>query len=188
MKTTQPVLCATSSAHISPSKSRPNTEDGTLERWNDDIVQASRACARKRGLQADHPFADDVAQEVRLALVLAIRKTGIKDERYLRRVISNSAKNSTRQTLVVTREVSDDSIEELPQEQPAVRDVLAERRTREWLHDLPRQLKAVFHLLYRRGLSQREAAVCLGVSQPRVAKLHRQLLRCGADGLRDLAA
>lgn len=174
------------SAHTSTANPHSDSEAGLLESWDDDIVRACRACARKRGRQADQIVAD-VAQDARLAVVLAIRKTGIDDEQYLRRVISNSARNSTRQRLVVARQVSDDFLEEI-REEPTVRDVLLERRIRRWLYDLPRQLKDVFHLLYRRGLSQREAAEYLGVSQPRVAKLHRQLLERGSDGLRDLAA
>ena len=54
--------------------------------------------------------------------------------------------------------------------------------------DQPSQLQTVFYMLYCEELSQREAAVRLGVSQPRVAALHRQLLTRAELGLRDLAA
>ena len=173
--------------HTPAAGSNPDAEDGTIEAWEDDIVRGARAYARKRGLSADHPFAEDVAQHVRLEVVRAIRKTRVKDERYVRRVISNSAKNSARQTQVAARMVSGDALEGL-EEEPVVRDVLAERRVRQWIDEQPSQLQAVFHLLYCEDLSQREAAVRLGVSQPRVAKLHRQLLARAAEELRDLAA
>lgn len=187
MDTIRPALRAPSAYTSSSPTSTSGAEAGTIEDWDDDIVRASRASGRKHGRKGDHSFADDVAQDIRLAVMLAIRKTGITHERYIRRVISNSAKNSARQTLVVSLEVSGLLRPEL-RGNPTTRDVLAERRVRQWVRAQPRPLQGVFHLLYRRGLSQREAAAHLGVSQPRIAKLHRQLLNRGLDELRDLAS
>lgn len=187
MSTIRPAAVHAAYAHTPPAHSNSDAENGAIEGWDDDIVRASRASVRKRGLKPDDPFADDVAQNLRLAVMLAIRKTGINDERYLRRVISNSAKNSARQTQVASLEVSDDTLALLPLE-PTARDVLAERRVRQWIGYQPSQFQALFDLLYREDLSQRDAAMRLGVSQPRVAQLHRQLLERGKGELRDLAA
>lgn len=187
MNTTRP-LSRAACAHTSPAVDPTlEAEREALDGWHDDILRAARACARKRGLGADHVVAEDVAQEVRLALALAVRKRGVKDERYLRRVISNSTKNAARQSLVVANEVPDEVLEELPADvEPP--DVFGERRVRGWIGDQSPQLQAVFRLLYCNDLSQREAATMLGVSQPRVAKLHRQLLERGVAELQDLAA
>jgi len=58
----------------------------------------------------------------------------------------------------------------------------------EWVRGLPHQLAQVFELLYRHGLTQAEAGVIMGVSQPRVAQLHAQLLARGKTELVALAA
>lgn len=187
MNTTRPLVRA-ACAHTSPiTNSTLDAEREALDGWDDDIVRAARASARKRGLGADHALADDVAQEVRLAVALAVRKRGVNDERYLRRVISNTTKNAARQSQVMANEVPDEALEELPADFEPV-DVFAARRVRGWIGDQPPQLQAVFRLLYCDDLSQREAATRLGVSQPRVAKLHRQLLERGEADLQDLAA
>jgi len=184
MDTTRPTARATC-ARTSPANC--NAEGGAIQSWDDDIVRASRACARRRGLNGEHPFAENVAQDVRLAIVLAGRRIGVDDERYIRRVISNGVKNSARQTQVAANEVSDDALDgPLADQVPC--DVLAVRRVRQWICRQPTQLQAVFDLLYHEDLTQREAALRLGVSQPRVAKLHRQLVERGSDELRDLAA
>jgi len=47
---------------------------------------------------------------------------------------------------------------------------------REWLATLPEGLVRLFHAIYELGHTQREIACMLGVSQPRVAALHRELL------------
>jgi RNA polymerase sigma factor (sigma-70 family) len=49
------------------------------------------------------------------------------------------------------------------------------QRVKKTLEALPNALKQVFRLLYAEGLSQREAASRLNISQPRIAKLHAHL-------------
>jgi RNA polymerase sigma factor (sigma-70 family) len=170
---------------VLPANSR--TEARAITRWDGDIVRAAKASARRRGLASDHPAAEDAAQEARLSLALVVRQ-GIHAERYVRRVISNSVRNAARQTLVVSNETSADALDALPDDAGREGDLLAESRVREWIARQPAQVQAVFHLLYREDLSQREAAERLGVSQPRVAKLHRELLARGRDELRSLAS
>ncbi len=58
-------------------------------------------------------------------------------------------------------------------------DVLARRLVAQWVATLPLRLRAVFCGIYRRELSQREVGARMGLSQPRVAQLHAQLLRLG---------
>lgn len=49
----------------------------------------------------------------------------------------------------------------------------------DWLLKAPAKLRQVFEGLYVLGLSQRQLAARLGVSQPRVAALHRELMDSG---------
>ena len=162
-----------------PITAKRLSESESLAEWDADIVRASRAAASR----SDH--ADDIAQNARLAVLLAIREKRITHERYIRRVISNSIKNSLRQTRVVLGAVPDDGLEELPC--PAFAgDVIATARVTAWIQTQRPEYRNVFELIYQEDLTQRQAADCLGVSQPRVAQLHRQLLARGADQLRDL--
>jgi DNA-directed RNA polymerase specialized sigma24 family protein len=62
-------------------------------------------------------------------------------------------------------------------------DAIAVAQVRRWVDSLKPSLQEVFDLIYRRDLSQREAASALQVSQPRIAKLHRQLLLRGRTDL-----
>jgi RNA polymerase sigma factor (sigma-70 family) len=50
---------------------------------------------------------------------------------------------------------------------------------RHWLAELGEPHATTYRLLYAESLSQRDAAVQLGISQPRVAQLHRSLLDYG---------
>lgn len=52
-------------------------------------------------------------------------------------------------------------------------------RLSQWITTLPAHLQELYELVYVRGYSQRAAAVVMHVSQPRIAQLHRALLRRG---------
>jgi DNA-directed RNA polymerase specialized sigma subunit len=54
---------------------------------------------------------------------------------------------------------------------------------RDWVGELPEPHATIFHLLYVKGLRQRPAAQVMGVSQPRVAQLHRSLLDLAREAL-----
>lgn len=67
-------------------------------------------------------------------------------------------------------------------------DFFAVIRVRRWLETLSPVLRHLFGLIYQNGLSQRDAALILRVSQPRVAQLHGELLRLGREALAELVA
>ncbi len=171
---------------VSPAQPT-NDEAALLSAWDDDIRRAARAASKRTGLGAEHAFTEDLAQEARVALLLATRTTGVRHERYLRRVVRNALVNASRSTLVVANSVSDNVLEGEETKSRDV-DVFARARVRGWVSRQPGQHRAVFHLLYREELTQREAARQLGLSQPRVAQLHRELLERGAEELQTLAA
>lgn len=58
----------------------------------------------------------------------------------------------------------------------------------EWLTTLPQRLQQIFEGLYVNGFTQRELAMLLGVSQPRIAKLNSELIECGRRAFAPLAA
>jgi DNA-directed RNA polymerase specialized sigma subunit len=57
-----------------------------------------------------------------------------------------------------------------------------------WITHLPLRLRDIYQHLYADERSQREAAHLMRLSQPRVAQLHRQLLKRGREELAHLAA
>jgi DNA-directed RNA polymerase specialized sigma subunit len=57
-----------------------------------------------------------------------------------------------------------------------------------WITSLPQRFQQVYSLLYVHGATQREAARAMGISQPRVAQLHQELLALGRQGFASLAA
>jgi DNA-directed RNA polymerase specialized sigma24 family protein len=54
---------------------------------------------------------------------------------------------------------------------------------RRWTRCTPIPLQRIYQLLYVEGRTQADAAKQLGVSQPRVAALHRSLLMLGRTNL-----
>lgn len=65
-----------------------------------------------------------------------------------------------------------------------------ERReaVRSWIAGCPERLQQIFDLLYERGLTQREAAEIMQVSQPRVSQYHQRLIMQGRMTLGALLA
>ncbi|WP_375757418.1 hypothetical protein [Corallococcus exercitus] len=183
MSTTRPFARGASALDLAANS---NAEACAVAAWEPDIIRCSKSAARLRGLAATHPLVEDAAQDARIKVTLMARR-GVSGEHYVRSAISNSVQNSARQTLVAANEVPPEGIDHLAEE-ARDRDLFAEAQVRAWIARQPEQLRVVYDLLYREEVSQREAAERLGVSQPRVAKLHGELIARGRDELRALAA
>lgn len=149
------------------------TRDLLLD-WDDAVLAATKRCTRCPAAQ------DDLAQVGRLTLVAAAKhfdpSRAIPFNHYAARAIRNDtlkAWQRTRPLLTGT----DDELRALaaPQSMPA----LEVADVREWLCQQPRSLQRVYVAIYRRGMTQREAAKCLGVSQAWVSVMHRTLLERG---------
>lgn len=163
----------------------PAAEDAFLAEWSDDITRAARRGVRLAG--AAWPTAEDVAQDVRIRVLRAFRLLSPPPEGYVRTVIKNTVNN------VVSRPhgVFPDAVD--PQALDAVVSPTwatdeRSRNVRLWLIGLPQRLQQLYSLLYVQGATQREAARAMGVSQPRVAQLHRELLTLGREGFTSVAA
>lgn len=130
---------------------------------------------------------DDLLQVGRLALWRAANyfkaAAGFQFGHYAKRAIKN---NVRREAARLARERSrqwpldgnPEVLERLNADEAYRAQVVAEVIT-ERMSALPSDQQAIFRLLYVEGLTQRAAARQLGVSQPRVAQLHRSLLQLG---------
>jgi DNA-directed RNA polymerase specialized sigma24 family protein len=163
----------------------PEVVSAVLRSWDHDIVRAAKAAAcRFQGCAAD---VDDFAQVARTRLLRVTRRHGVKPAGYLRRVIARSIRKARLREasgLGAQSARTTPLVDDIPIAAPPVGDMGTDTAVRGWVHGLSNRLGQLYQLLYVRGLSQRDAALALDVSQPRVAQLHRTLL---AKGRRDLA-
>jgi DNA-directed RNA polymerase specialized sigma subunit len=65
------------------------------------------------------------------------------------------------------------------QERQDTVDCLEVMGVRRWIGQLPGPLRQIYNSIYVHGLTQRETARVLGVSQPRISELHNVLLERG---------
>jgi RNA polymerase sigma factor (sigma-70 family) len=160
-----------------------------LEAWDPEVRHRSARSARQSGLGRSE--ADDLAQEVRLALLLAVRaKSGPLNERYVRRITSNVLRSEWRKrSRTEGRNVPIGEVLDIPATEPGSElDPWTRRVTTRRIEALPPRLGTIFNSIYRRGYSQREAARALGMTQPRVAQLHGKLLKWARRELAGIAA
>jgi RNA polymerase sigma factor (sigma-70 family) len=161
---------------------RALSADNLLAEW-DVRIKAVAACYSRCRVDRD-----DVAQHARLALLKAAATydptCGTPFSHYAGVAIRNAAKDFARGTKRRRAKWRDDHelIEPLSPSTPVV-DHLA---IAEWLAALPATLQRIHEALYQLGHTQREAACLLGISQPRVAVLHRKLIDQGRVALASL--
>jgi RNA polymerase sigma factor (sigma-70 family) len=167
---------------VSHERLRARSADDLLAEWD---VEIKAVAARFSRCRTDR---DDVAQHARLALLKATatydRTCGTPFSHYAGVAIRNAAKDFARGTKRRRVKWRDDHelVEPLSPSTPLV-DHLA---ITEWLAALPVTLQRVHEAVYQLGHTQREAACLLGISQPRVAVLHKKLLDQGRVALASL--
>jgi RNA polymerase sigma factor (sigma-70 family) len=155
--------------------------------WDDDIHRAAAHGARLMGGDADD--AEDLAQEARLRLMRATSVTPGAPIGYLRHVVKNSVLSGLRRerraiTTSSPRGQALDVRMETPSSGTDDRILVVAK----WVEALPGRLRLIYDLLYEQGLTQRQTGGILGISQPRVAQLHRVLLERGRLELASVAA
>lgn len=169
----------------------PFDENAFLKAWDVDIVRAAAAGARL--LRSSAVLDEDLAQMARYRVLRLIRDRGITSPRYIRRTIKNAIIDGVRRE----RGHPDSDarnfceINDISEAAEAIEDDAdhdASERVSAWTATLPDRLAQVFALLYLRRLSQRDAARIMGVSQPRVARLHAEILHRGRRDLTPVAA
>jgi RNA polymerase sigma factor (sigma-70 family) len=162
-------------------------ENNTLLHWDRDIKRA--ASARARGWANQDFVSDELAQAARIRVLLAVRRLGgAAGVGYLRKVISHATLTPVAHdpVLDVAEELDADNLTATSDAEQV--DEFAAAGVRRWLRTLPTQLQRLYRLLYVEDMSQREAAREMGVSQPRIAQLHRALLQRGESCLYKFAA
>lgn len=166
-------------------RARPSAQSAAFVRaWDAHILRYARRQARLRGVLAD---ADDFAQEARIR-VASIPVARRDAPSYVRKTIFNAVLAAGLSAPDLSRlDPLDPDAEALVIEDDG-RDPCVVRAVARWIGDLSPRLQETFRLLYVEGYSQSEAAVILGVTQPRVAQLHRALLALGRTSLAPYAA
>ncbi len=165
------------------------------ERWASEI----QALASFHHYYSPECAVEDLEQAGRVGLWQASRgfdpTRGIPFSHYARRSIKNSImKELGREGRHWTRRIEGESqyeeimASETDEDDMEARDFLLTGRVSKWVTSLPTTLHRIFDLLYCRDLSQRETADEMGISQPRVAQLHKQLLIRGQGELGAIGA
>jgi len=163
--------------------------ESLVRMWDRDIVRAARTVvARDRSLSVD--AAEECAQAARQALARIAHRADEVGPFYLRRVIQNAVRDAARRERRTYGRSSplDKTAAEVAIEASAEDPDDAISRVIEWTARLPDRFQKLYDLLYVRRWSQRAAAAAMGVSQPRIAQLHRELLARGKAELKPLAA
>lgn len=162
--------------------------ESLIRTWDRDIVRAARiGVARDRSLSDE--AAEECAQAARLALARVAHRADEVGAFYLRRVIQNAVRDAARRERRTYRRgcpldkaSANVAVDVGTEDQDAISGVAA------WAVRLPGRLQQIYELLYLRGWSQRAAAGAMGLSQPRIAQLHGELLARGRAELKLLAA
>jgi RNA polymerase sigma factor (sigma-70 family) len=190
------VASADSSNHFSSIVAASSGSDLAFEAILEPFAREIRAVAHRR--RRHGVDIADLEQSARIALW---RTTFSYDanrglfHHYARRAIKNAVRTEigfwhplTDQGEAVTQtpgEATDDTPDDTVVEPT---DPFVTTRIRAWVQSLREPLQRIYALIYQQELSQREAARILGVSQPRVAELHAELLDCGRGALSHLTA
>ena len=142
--------------------------------WERDIRRAASYEAQRLG---ESHLAEDLAQEVRLRLIQLVTAGKPTRPGYVRRVIANSVRTARRHARFIKgapcvivplpAHLSDQE-----EDKNQKRDFLVSK----WTSKLPARLYRIYSLIYECGFTQEEVASVLGVTQSRVAQLHRNLL------------
>lgn len=190
-----PVLHQLQAPQGSPFPDNPSAER-IIARWDPDIRRASRAAEKSYVTRS--AVSDDFAQDARVRVLRVLHQNRSAPEPFVRKVISNSVRNSVRCELPHLTQVDrlvvvgqDEQENQGTHPRPSLADgpdPLVTRFVARWVAGLPTKLQRIYELLYVRDLAQREAAAVLGVSQPRVFELHAELLRRGKEALAPVAA
>jgi RNA polymerase sigma factor (sigma-70 family) len=140
---------------------------------------AARRAAER--LNADGADADDFAQDARVRVLEAYRHLGNPGDGYIRRVIQNGIRNAVRHLVrqLIWHAAELEEADECAADDCGGSASLEFEAVRSWLAWQDPMLQRIYQLIYIEGLTQRQVAFRLGVSQPRVSQLHRVLIRRG---------
>jgi RNA polymerase sigma factor (sigma-70 family) len=167
------------------------TASPTSERIDADALETYIRKASRAFMTGTGADADDFAQEARLRVFLAHRGRENRSQPYLKLTAKNAMRDyygdETRyQQHYFYRAEKELEFSDGTSEGSFANEVVRRITVRNWVDHLPPILQTVYQLIYESGYTQREAAVILKLSQPRVAQLHSELLGLGRRDLNDL--
>jgi RNA polymerase sigma factor (sigma-70 family) len=134
---------------------------------------------------------DDLAQEARLRVSQTFQRKAEKGLSYFKRTAVNAmldvySREKSNKSEILGLDETNNTISDST-DATVVADAISLRVSiQKWINQLPLRLQQVYQLLYVEDYTQREAAVKLGISQPRIAFLHDQLKERGLKELRHL--
>ncbi len=170
-----------------PSALSQHSEERFFQDWDPDIKRAAVSAAKTAGVDRSH--SEDFAQEARMRLLTVRRSWGAAAEPYIRRVIANAVRAARRSRVrdlrhvVAIEDTTETAAIEVASYGRAGTDLFVISAVKRLIQLLPDKLRALYELVYVQGCTQREAAAELGVTQPRVAQLHAELLQRGRQEL-----
>lgn len=165
--------------------------------WAEGIRKRAEAVAYKASVDPQD-IADDLEQAALIAFWRATKSfdpsRGVPFQHYAQRAIRQAMISQLRRLKLPTvagRAVSiddpdlDPSFLEDENDSPEAELERAEIRdhVRRWIAAGPPRQREVYSLVYETGLTQRDAAKQMGVSQPRITQLHKSLLAKGRHDL-----
>ena len=159
-----------------------NAAEPLLHRWEPIVLVSARRRSQCLASQ------DDIAQAGRLAVLSAAKAfdpaRGASFNHYAARAVRNETLKAAQR--LQSEHQDECPLESAPEAEAETLSFDCRDHVRHWLSTLPEILMQVFELLYNQGHSQREAALSLGVSQPRICQLHHMLLVRGRRALAGL--
>jgi RNA polymerase sigma factor (sigma-70 family) len=167
-------ICGAIPPILSSKADTPDSAAAFISRWEVDLRNTARARVLSFRLPAD--YGADLKQEARLSLLGAFRRYPEPSEQLIRTVLGHSVlKASVRESRRYGRKDPIEAAEEMADDsQRESYEPVLIQRLRDAIQALPSSLQQIFGLLYVEGISQRDAASRLGISQPRVSKLHKE--------------
>lgn len=161
-------------------RARPSAHNAAFVRtWDPEILRYARRQARLRGVAAD---ADDFAQEARARLA-RLPEDRRAAPSYVRKTIFNAVLAAGLRAPDLSVLVPLESDAESIADDSITPDCFVVDAVSGWIQGLPLRLQTIYRLLYVAEYSQSEAAAILGLSQQRVAQIHRNLLLLGRTHL-----
>jgi RNA polymerase sigma factor (sigma-70 family) len=152
--------------------------------WEPFIKRNARSVAR--GAKDRALTADDIAQEGRLRL-LRVPASTPSTKAWVGTVVRNEMRRVAGRPSPYER-LTPAAYKVADYRAESEKTAVMRMAVREWVDQLPDDVRAVYELTYVSDLSQREAAAVLGISQSKVSQLHQELLRAGRREFAPVAA
>lgn len=147
-----------------------------IQLWDEDIKRAAKSTARAFRLDPD--LAQDLAQEGRIRLIHLFRFRFPLESSYVRSTLKNALLKAAKRELAA-RKPTANILQDCPPANDNTEISSPEDSTnlRIDISSLSPRFIRIYDLLYRQECTQQEVANILGVSQPRVSQLRRDLLK-----------